>query len=213
MGVFNAIGSFFTGAWNTVTGAVHSVYEGVKAIYTYVISIINNVGEAWKTFSSDVSNLAGALSQFAGTIANTIGHIVTSTIPKALGGALTGAERLIGGAAGKLLKLAESGAKALIADAVKIINTAISDVKAELSGIAGQVSKAVSWVENVGATVAGWIADPSKLVTFIEGDLVLPVLKWLLGAGEAAAEQVGKWLLANATSILHELEQILADII
>jgi phage-related protein len=213
VGILDAIGHAFSSGWRTLTGAAQTVFNGIKSVYNFIVTVIDHVGQAWVEVYNGIGALGAAAVDFMQHAAATLGHIVTVSIPDFVGKAGNAAAHGVD----HLISVAIDGAKSVITDAwraaIKVVNGVIDGVKAEVKSIVGTVTEVYNWFVGTARAAVALLENPGTLVAWIGNAIVVPVVQGLVSGGEAVASVLWKWLLANARSIFEEIEKMIADII
>lgn len=213
MGLFDSIGGFFAGAWHTLTSAASATFDALKTVYNFIVTVFDNVGMAWRWVYDGIGALGESVYQFAQHSAASIAHIVTSTIPQFVSTAVGNAAHTVGnlakGAAGAVL----NEAKSLINAAIHIATAAINKVVGEVKVLTREVASVFNWFEHTAKDAVDMIVHPERLAKVLVSYIVVPLVQFLVGSGEAVVKTLWQWLLGNARTIFTEIEHMLADII
>lgn len=204
--VISDIGHIFSNPIKTVKAVVDAVWKALKRAVTWASGIFNRVGDAWFWLHDAFNDAIQAWEDFAAAAYGTFKWLGNTLVPKwarkAVQDAIKWAVDNIKALANKALKLA--------GHALNWAKTAIKDVRSwvrkQLSAIRRDVSKLISWVKKTGNRIADLVLHPKRMVRWILGDLVEPVLRWILSHLAAVATLIGRWIFSNIGLFARELE-------
>lgn len=213
MGLFDSIGHFFSGAWHTLTSAASATFDALKTVYNFIVTVFDNVGMAWRWVYDGIGALGASVYEFAQHAAASMAHIVTYTIPNAITTAIGGAAHTIGNLAKGAAAAVLGEAKALINGAIHLVNKAVAAVAGEVKAITREVASVWNWFQHTAKDAVDMIVHPERLAKVLVSYIVVPLVQFLVGSGEAVVKTLWQWLLGNARTIFTEIEHMLADII
>lgn len=213
MDVFGALDSI----WHGITGGFNAVIDAAKHaarwVLHFVTAIFDLVGGAWNWMYNGLGWLGDNVIGFASRVLHLLEHVVLHIIPEAIGW-LTGT--LI-----RWAKAAIEYAKRKVEDALNkakrfllgLVNTLSHWAHAAVKFVEGVANKAWGWVTKAGKFLYDLVSHPDRLVAWILGALVVPLVKFFIERSGWLVLLLLRAFEREAVAFASMLEGVLARII
>jgi phage-related protein len=207
MGLLEAVGSLISGAAGDIKGLINGVWQGVKSVYSFIVTITDLVGDAWDWMVNGLSWLGTNILDWAGVVYNLIRWIIVHGLPDAAAYVYTKAvlwakaavkdvERALTG----LVHTVEHALSSVISDLKRYTIDAVRDVWRTLTD-------AWNWIEKTGKAAVNLVEHPALLVEHIIAGASEALLKWLL----SQLVRLTVWVWKTTISLLGDIAPIVED--
>lgn len=213
MGFLEAVGGFFTGAAETIAGGAKAVYNAAKSVYLFASEVFDRVGGAWDWMLNGLSWIGDNLVGLAARVWHLLEWLALHALPEGLSWAFTQAARF----ARRAVHVAQTFLEGLVHAVAHWVLGELRRLWHWIEGEARRIwhtlAEAWNFVETVGKRTADLVLHPDKLVAWIIGALVLPLVRWLI----SFSAPIVVWLVKRAVSLMpqiaHTIEDALAKLI
>ncbi len=211
--IFDTISGWF----NTITSipgdVVRKIYGAVKGVFDFFSHVGQILDGAWDWMVNGFEWLGDRAAWLAGATFNTARWLLATWIPDAVNWAVGTVGRYALGLVDDLRKWVT----ARFDDVVRFFRGLIHDVeqwaRRTFERIWEEIRKAADWIAKATTLVFGILAHPGRLVDWIIGSLVVPLIKWLIESAAPVIAWLARSIIQLAPTILNTIEHAIADIL
>lgn len=209
MAILEALASVFGAAVHGIADLAAKVWNAIRSVYVFASTVFDLVGTAWDWMINGLGWLGDNIVGLAARVWHLVEHVALVIIPNAVRWAL-----------GHAIKWAA----AAVAEAKHLLNVAINEARRFLHGlinelrswavtafhfVLGLAHAAGHWISTAGAFLWRVVSRPERLVQWILGALVLPLLRFLIEASAPILALLFRAFRREAVAFAHTLEDVL----
>ena len=213
MSFFDEVAGFFGGAISGIADLAKRVWNAITAVWSFLTSVGTLVYQAWDWMVNGVLWFAQEAGRFAYVAGNTLWHIATHVIPHAVGWALEHAIHWAERELAKLWHWIEHHVAAIYHWATHELGKLWGFVEHHVNDLLHRIAGAWRWIEHVGHAAAELVLHPERLAEWLAAHIVVPVVKWLIGAGRDVLVWASRTFRSELSPIAHLLEDVLDAIL
>ena len=213
MGVLKAVGGFFSGAASAIAGGATAVYNAIKLVWHFAAEVFSLVGGAWDWMVNGVGWIGDNLIGFAARVLHGLEWLLLHVIPEGLKWLFAKAVRFTRVAVATVEHALSVALGAAVRWARGALNTLEHWARAAVRWLTRIAGEAWSFVENVGKRIAALVLHPERLVAWILGALVLPLLRFFIEASAPLLVWLFRAFVRESAAFAHTLEDVLSKVI
>lgn len=213
MSFFDEVAAEFGGAVSGIADLARKVWGAITGVWTWLVSIGGLLVGAWAWVVNGVFWLAKQAGELAYGVVGTLWHIATHVIPSAVWWAIDHVTRWALGELGKLWRWIEHHIAQVYRWATGELGELWRWAEHHVESLVRDVAGAWHWIEHTGYAAAELVLHPERLAEWLAGHILVPVVRWLIGAGRDVIVWVVKVVASEGMSIAHLLEDVIADIL
>ena len=201
------------GAFNTIVSipatVVRAIYHAIKAVFDFFGHLGTILDAAWDWMVNGIEWLGSRAAWLATSLWADLKWLIESWIPYAIGWvghwAASFAQKIVHELGRFVVGLVNSAVRFLRG----LIHTVEKWAKDAFNLVWGEIKKAASWIAHATFYVFTLLAHPDRLVSWILGHLIVPLVKFII----TASAPIIRWLIHGIVRLLPELVHTLEDAI
>lgn len=212
MSIIGDITKIFTGPVEDVVSLANKTWEAIKGIWYAITHPSEMLDAAWNWMVNGTDWIVYQVAVFASHAETAVLHVLLTTIPKAIGWAISETWKLakweIERAYNELRYVVRIGTNFLLS----LIYKVAKDAEGVVRDVVRWVTHAVEWVDKFGAQVWNLLSHPERLVKWIMGSLVGPFVIELARLSVPVLAFLFKSWTRNSSELAHVAEDLITKI-
>lgn len=213
MSLFGTVAAWFSGAVNGVVDLAKRAWGAIHTVWHVFGTLAALVGQAWDWMVNGVEWLGSQAAEFAEAASAAVWHILTHVIPEAATWALRRAVGWVIKEAGRIFHWATGLFHTVISWATRELRKVWTWITGAVRVLTHDLRKAWNWITNTAMKAVDLVLHPERLVKWILGHLVTPLLLWMIRSSAPVLVYLLRGFRSHANDFMHTIEDILHDLI
>lgn len=213
MSIFETVAGWFEGAVNGVADLAKRAWGAIHTVFHVFGRLAALLGEAWDWMVNGIEWLGSQTAELAESVSAAIWHILTHVIPEAAFWALRRAVGWVRKEAGRIEQWAKGLFHTVITWAARQLHHVWGWITGAIRVVTRDIREAWDWIINKGRRAVDLVMHPDRLVTWILGHLVLPLILWIVRSSAPILVWLLRGFRSHANDFLHTMEDILHALI
>lgn len=213
VGLFDNVAGWFSGAVNGVVDVAKRAWGAIRTVWHIFGTLATLVGSAWDWMVNGVEWLGLQVGHLGEATYAALWHLFTSVIPEAAFWAL---RRAVGWAvkeAGKVEHWATGMLHTLTGWALHEIRSLWHWITHAVGSLYNDVRGVLHWIEHTANRVIDMVLRPAKLVKWILGSLVAPLVLFFIRSSAPVITMVLRGARQHMNEFAHTVEDVLHDLL
>lgn len=207
------VGRFLSAPVRGVRELAENLWRALRSLWLKVADLARHLADAFAYAWRLARQLARKIGSVARRVWAILRRLVTETIPNAARWALRKAVSFAKRASLVAQRFARTIVAKVVRWIVRRINTVVDFFTKRVRGIWRTLSSAWRWIVRTGRRLADIVLHPKRLVRWILGDLVGPLLRFLVDRAEGIGEWLFRLWLRNVLRFVGIAERVVARVL